>query len=203
MNIDIHLCHPEFWKWLYCTYPKCDHLYQKWSFVSSILLMEEILHHLGCRSPVNDGMFTISTDRRISSVNTITYIFYLQKLITPTWCPWYLQGQSWDGQQEWPWRIGIVNMKNFTEEGSVRDYSSKFQCIQKFWENFVFFVSQEEDYVNLSLLQCLVSVAGWRVVAWAALVGWCLGELHGSLKTEMGQNHEDANVWTRCTYASI
>ena len=26
-----------------------------------ILLMAEILHHLGCRNPVNNGIFTIST----------------------------------------------------------------------------------------------------------------------------------------------
>ena len=172
-----------------------------------------IIHTVDGRNPAPSGMYKPCKWWDVYHINwlagflpsTHLPIYSTSKnwLYTPTWCPWYLQGQSWDGQQEWPWRIGIVNMKNFTEEGSVRDYSSKFQCIQKFWENFVFFLSQEEDYVNLSLLQCLVSVAGWRVVAWAALVGWCLGELHGSLFPEMGQNHEDANVWTCCTYASI
>ena len=181
------------------------YLPKMWSFVSKMIIC--IIHTVDGRNPAPSGMYKPSKWWECLPYQLVIAGFlnhqYIHLYILPPKTDYPLQGQSWDGQQEWPWRIGMVNMKNFTEEGSVRDYSSKFQCIQKFWETLRFFLSQEEDYVNLSLLQCLVSVAGWRVVAWAALVGWCLGELHGSLFPEMGQNHEDANVWTCCTYASI
>ena len=57
-----------------------------------------------------------------------------------------------------------MNMKTFTEEGSVRDYSSKFQCIQNFWETLRFLVPKRRI---MSISPYFSALCQWQDDGWS------------------------------------
>ena len=111
--------------------------------IQAVLLMEKVLHHLGCIKPANNGLFTISTGaRRISEPSTVVLpqiicMFFVPRIQPASMWPWR---QLTPGQMLWhcrytmmreTWSAGILKSRQLTLD--VQCYSGHSWMFDEFW----------------------------------------------------------------------